>query len=182
MMLPSTQLCTCALMLLCTCALCSYPLCTYVLYNCRFPTTNVMISLQIRLFMQNKPNFRKSQMNVNKVLTGNYENKTLGERGKKQSQTNPNKAKFKNTQTNVNKVSTKNYEHILNWVICENKANSKPNKPNQTQSRNNSRAPMIAIVFDLFSGHNYHEVVPNFYLSFCTLIFGTPVRSVCIHI
>ncbi|GAF85096.1 unnamed protein product [marine sediment metagenome] len=42
--------------------------------------------------MQNKANFRKSQMNVNKVLTKDYEKKTLGERGKKQSQTNPNKA------------------------------------------------------------------------------------------
>jgi len=39
--------------------------------------------------MQNKANFRKSQMNVNKVLTRDYEKKTLGQRGKKQSQTNP---------------------------------------------------------------------------------------------
>ena len=31
--------------------------------------TTVEESLQIRLFMQNKANFRKSQMNVNKVLT-----------------------------------------------------------------------------------------------------------------
>jgi len=50
--------------------------------------------------MQNKPKPRKSQMNVNKVLTRDYEKKTLSERGKnkaktkpKQSQTNPNKAK-----------------------------------------------------------------------------------------
>ncbi len=42
--------------------------------------------------MQNKPNFQKSQMNVNKVLTKDYEKKTLSEHGKnkpKQSQTNP---------------------------------------------------------------------------------------------
>ena len=34
---------------------------------------------------------------------------------------------------NVNKVLTKDYENMSNWAICENKANSKPNKPNQTQ-------------------------------------------------
>jgi hypothetical protein len=36
------------------------------------------------------------------------------------------------SQTNVNKVSTKDYENILNWVICENKANIKP-KQSQTK-------------------------------------------------
>jgi len=39
--------------------------------------------------MQNKANFRKSQINVTKLLTRDYEKRTLGERGKKQSQTNP---------------------------------------------------------------------------------------------
>ena len=48
-------------------------------------------------------------MNVNKVLTKNYENKTLGERGKKQSQTNPNKAKFKKAKMNVTSILTVGY-------------------------------------------------------------------------
>jgi hypothetical protein len=39
--------------------------------------------------MQNKANFQKSQMNLNKVLIKEYENMTLVERGKKQSQSNP---------------------------------------------------------------------------------------------
>ncbi len=39
--------------------------------------------------MQNKAKFRKSQMNVNNVLTRDYEEMTLGQRGKKQSQTKP---------------------------------------------------------------------------------------------
>ena len=38
--------------------------------------TTVESALQIRPFMQNKANFRKSQMNVNKVLTKDYENKS----------------------------------------------------------------------------------------------------------
>ena len=44
--------------------------------------TTVVSALQIRLFMQNKANFRKVKLNVNKVLTKDYEKKTLGERGK----------------------------------------------------------------------------------------------------
>ena len=40
--------------------------------------------------MQNKAKFRKSQMNVNNVLTKDYEKKDTWSRGKKQSQTNPN--------------------------------------------------------------------------------------------
>ena len=82
-----------------------------VLYNCRETFTDVMSALQIRLFMQNKANFRKSQMNVNKVLTRDYEKRTLGERGKKQSQTNPNKAKFKKAKMNVTSIITKGYEN-----------------------------------------------------------------------
>ena len=52
------------------------------LYNCRETFTDVMSPLQIKLFMQNKANFRKSQMNVNKVLTRDYEKRTLGQLGK----------------------------------------------------------------------------------------------------
>jgi len=42
--------------------------------------------------MQNKPKLQKSQMNVNKLLTKDYEKKTLGERGKNKPKTKPNKA------------------------------------------------------------------------------------------
>ena len=47
------------------------------------------------LIMQNEPNFRKSQMNVSKVITKEYEKRTLGERGKNEPKTNPIKANFK---------------------------------------------------------------------------------------
>jgi len=60
-----------------------------VLYICRETFTDVMSALQIRPFMQNKANFRKSQMNVNKVLTKVYEKRTLGQRGKNEPNTNP---------------------------------------------------------------------------------------------
>ena len=51
--------------------------------------TTVESALQIRPFMQNKANFQKSQMNVNKVLTKDYEKRTLGERGKNKPNSNP---------------------------------------------------------------------------------------------
>ena len=62
------------------------------LYICRDSSTDIESSLQIRLFMQNKANFRKSQMNVNNVLTMDYENKTLSGRGKNKANSKPIKA------------------------------------------------------------------------------------------
>jgi len=56
-------------------------------------STTVESALQINLFMQNKANFRKSQMNANTLLTVDYENQTLSKRGKNKPNTNPIKAK-----------------------------------------------------------------------------------------
>ncbi|MHC4653786.1 MAG: hypothetical protein ACYTDW_17260 [Planctomycetota bacterium] len=71
--------------------------------------TLVKKSLQIGPFCSNKPNFRKSQMYVNKVITTDYEKRTLGQAGKTnpiqsqsnpiQSQSNPIKANKKPKQT-----------------------------------------------------------------------------------
>ena len=74
-------------------------------------STSVVSALQIHLFMQNKPKFQKSQMYVCPVITKDYEKKTLGQRGKKQSQTNPNKAKFQKAKMNVTSIITKGYEN-----------------------------------------------------------------------
>ncbi len=59
------------------------------LWSANGPSTTVENPLQIDLFMQNKPNFQKSQMNVSNYLKMTYENKynwTLGENKPKQSQ------------------------------------------------------------------------------------------------
>jgi len=53
-------------------------------------STSVVSALQIHLFMQNEPNFPDALMNVNKVLTKDYEKRTLGKRGKNEPKTNPN--------------------------------------------------------------------------------------------
>ncbi len=39
--------------------------------------------------MQNKANLPDAQMNVNSVITKDYEKRTLGERGKNKPKTNP---------------------------------------------------------------------------------------------
>jgi len=52
--------------------------------------------------MQNKPNFPDAQMNVNKVLTEDYENVTLGKRGKNKPKTNPIKPNFRKGQNERN--------------------------------------------------------------------------------
>ncbi|MHC4191752.1 MAG: hypothetical protein ACYSUB_19070 [Planctomycetota bacterium] len=54
------------------------------------------------LIMQNEPNFGKAQMNVNKVLTRDYENKPNWTLGENEPKTNPIKAKqsqFSNATT-----------------------------------------------------------------------------------
>ena len=66
------------------------------------------------LFMQNKPNFWKSQMNVNKVLTRNYEKKTLGEHGKNKPNTNP-------IQTQTNPIRTRFPKYPNRCKLSKNK-------------------------------------------------------------
>ena len=77
-------------------------------------------------------------MNVNKVLTNAYEEKTLGEHEKNEPKTNPNEPNLLNAQMNVNKVLTKDYENKSNWALYENEPKTNPNKanimPKQTQS------------------------------------------------
>jgi len=87
--------------------------------------------------MQNKANFRKSQMNVTKVLTMEYKNKTLSRSGKNKANSKPNKANLLNAQMNVNKVLTKDYENKPPRPTRKNKANSKPNKANFKKAQMN---------------------------------------------
>ncbi len=89
----------------------------------KFPSTFVENPLQINLFMQNKPNFRKAQMNANVFITKDYENKsdwTLGE-NKPNSKPISEKAKM-----NVNLYVIKEYENETAFRLQK-------YKPKQTQ-------------------------------------------------
>jgi hypothetical protein len=78
-------------------------------------STLVESALQIRLFMQNKPNFRKSQMNVTDLFTREYEQKDTWWSGKNKANSNPIQSQYKaNTkpiQTQTNPIS--NYSCVF---------------------------------------------------------------------
>jgi len=99
---------------------------------CLESSTSVEKPLQISSFLTNKANFRKSQMNVNKVLTKDYENTSNSKLGENKANTKPNKANFRKSQMNVNKVLTKDYGNISNCSLAENKPNT---NPIQTQTK-----------------------------------------------
>jgi len=86
-------------------------------------------------------------MNVNKVLTRNYEKKTLSGSGKNKANSKPNKANLRKAKMNVSFYSTKDYENISNCSLFENKANS---NPIQTQTKPIS--PQKIMLFKSLSG------------------------------
>ena len=74
--------------------------------NCPRSCTSVENALQISPFMQNKPNFQKVKLNVNKVLTEDYGKRTLGQRGKNKPNSKPIKANFPAPRGETNPIQT----------------------------------------------------------------------------
>ena len=119
------SLASCALSYLCLMFLCSYALVLVPLAPDPFPRNlgaqesvshereNVRkITYEIiSKNMQNKPNFPEAQMNVSRVSRKDYENETLGKRGKNKPNSNPIQSQYKPNQS-------------------QNKPNTKPIKPN----------------------------------------------------
>ena len=82
------------------------------------------------LFMQNKPNFRNTEMHASIYYTKAYSNETAFRRGKNkpnsnpiQTQTNPIAGRLK---MNINSLITKDYENIYPCGSPKNKPNSNP--------------------------------------------------------
>jgi hypothetical protein len=82
---------------------------TFSTLNYKYASTLVESALQIHLFMQNKAKFRKVKLNVNKVLTMDYEQMDTWSIGKNKPNTKPiqtqNKAKTNPIQTQTNPFS-----------------------------------------------------------------------------
>ena len=143
------------------------------LYNCKDTFTDVMKTLQIKLFMQNKANFQKVKLNVNKVLTKDYDQMDTWSIRTKQSQTNPNKAKSKKAKMNVTSALTKGYENkppirapkkqsqtskrqkpmqtsllqrIMKKTAFSASDKTKPNKPKQTQFQSQYMLLLTAVL------------------------------------
>ncbi len=101
--------------------------------------------------MQNEPKFQKPQMNVSNVLTSNYENWTLGNRGKNKPKTNPIQSQFKpnpqNAKINLIHYPKRTYNVFRYFALFK-------NEPKRTQ---NEPKPQIALIKDkvkdfVFSG------------------------------
>ncbi len=73
--------------------------------------------------MQNKPNFRKAKMNVNSLITTDYENKWQRRVRKNKPNSNPIKPNFKKAKMNVNLTLTKDYRKKDDFVVRINKPN-----------------------------------------------------------
>ena len=74
-----------------------------VLYICRDSSTDAERSLQIHPFLTNKPNFRKSQMNVTFFITREYEQMDTWSSGKNKANSNPIQTQYK---PNSNPIQT----------------------------------------------------------------------------
>ncbi len=59
------------------------------------PPISPSLTTIYNLFMQNEPNFRKSQMNVSSFITSKYEKMDIWWGGKNKANSKPNKANFK---------------------------------------------------------------------------------------
>ncbi len=73
--------------------------------------------------MQNKPNFQKSQMNVNSLITTDYEKfiPLAGQKNKPNS--NPIKPNSQKAKMNVNLTLTKDYRKKDDFIVRKNKPN-----------------------------------------------------------
>ena len=73
--------------------------------------------------MQNKPNFQKSQMNVNPYNTTDYERKRNWTLGENKPNSNPIKPNSKRAKMNINSIITKDYRKKDDFVVRINKPN-----------------------------------------------------------
>ncbi len=87
------------------------------LYICRESSTNHL------LFMQNKPNFQDTQMNVNTYNTMEYENSSDWTIGQNKPNSNPIKPNFRKAKMNVNLTLTKDYRKKDDFTVRINKPN-----------------------------------------------------------
>ena len=87
------------------------------LYICRERSTNHL------LFMQNKPNVKDAQINVNSYMKSKYEKLDTWLSGKNKPNSNPNKPNLRKAKMNVNSFITKDYRKKDDFLVRINKPN-----------------------------------------------------------
>jgi hypothetical protein len=93
------------------------------LWICPFSSTNVEDSLQIDLFMQNKPNVKYAQINVNSYMKSKYEKLDTWLSGKNKPNSNPNKPNCRKGKIDAKCVFTKDYRKKDDFAVRINKPN-----------------------------------------------------------
>ena len=73
--------------------------------------------------MQNKPNVKDAQINVNSYMKSNYEKLDTWLSGKNKPNSNPNKPNFQKAKMNVNSFITKDYRKKGDFSVRINKPN-----------------------------------------------------------
>jgi len=86
-------------------------------------STSVENPLQIDLFMQNKPNFRKAKMNVSYSNKMNYKKTNLALSEVEWANSNPIKANLQKAKMNVNLYVIKDYRKKDDFIVRINKPN-----------------------------------------------------------
>jgi len=86
-------------------------------YICRERSTNHL------LFMQNKPNVKDAQINVNSYIKSKYEKLDTWLSGKNKPNSNPIKPNLKRAKMNISSIITKDYRKKDDFVVRINKAN-----------------------------------------------------------
>jgi len=76
--------------------------------------------------MQNKANLLDAQMNVNSILTKDYERNDIFAVRKNKANSNPIKPNLRNAKMNVNSLITKDYRKKDDFAVRKNKPNSNP--------------------------------------------------------
>ena len=76
--------------------------------------------------MQNKPNVKHAQINVNSYMKSKYEKLDTWLSGKNKPNSNPNKPNFRKAQMHINSLITKDYRKKDDFAVRKNKPNSNP--------------------------------------------------------
>jgi hypothetical protein len=87
------------------------------------PSTSVEMPLQITYFMQNKPNVKDAQINVNSYNKRKYEKLDTWLSGKNKPNTNPNKPNLQKAKMNVNLYIIEDYRKKDDFIVRINKPN-----------------------------------------------------------
>ena len=93
------------------------------LINNHLYSTLVEDSLQIKLFLQNKPKVKDAQINVSSFITSKYVKVDTWCNQKNKPNSNPIKPNFKKAQMNVNLFITKDYRKNNDFLVRINKPN-----------------------------------------------------------